>query len=817
MKNARQRGRQVSLWLHVLRLLGFAGGLCLLLLFFALLTVGLPENFSQEIQHRFRQQGVPLRFDSIRLSLHRGWVLSNVRLYSTSPDDLQPLLQTRKLYIWVWPTDWNHLSNTDWFVKIYTRDMALSLGHQWEEHLAPDNPFRTVDKLKTTFTAGPGRILIDRAYADWGGSRINLRGTLLPRPGDSSGHAKSLFRQMTDAVERIGQMQFETPPELYADFNINAAQPADCTVDAMLSIDGLVYRSCVMDQLAAHLRYRNRELHLSGLVRQDNTNRYLAVSGTFNTEQQTAVLSVTNTLPASDVLNFLPQAGSAFLTNEEIVLPDRLDLSAQFGPAPLKNLAEQFQIHIRSTQVIRNDLMLNPLACRILRDGDRLLITNIDAVANGGPLSGSAQINLASKIWKTTLRGQCDPAPVGTLTGGGLQKFISRLQFPSEQPQFEMTIIRPAPNTPLFVKGNVDAGNFSCSGIPIEKLQTSLVYSNRTLSLESLRVSRAKEKLQGSVQVDFQNHLSRLNITSSFPPGDIMQVLAPDKKTPFDLFDFIGPVYFSGKGTFDYGEENRHNLHGSFRGEQIGFGKLLFSQFNTDVHAEGSRLVFTNVSARLFDGLAEGQAEFDTRTIDGAAPYSLNTQFTDVNFKQLVRRYSTNNTERTEGLLSGKLRFHADAKAGFWASVSGAGRAEIRKGRLANVPLFGGFSRLIQSVFPAFSLFTLTSFDADFTLRDGAIHSTNAQVGGTLMSARGSGRWSPKSGLYFNVKAQPLGKSREDKAWYDVPAWASELLKKGTSPFFYFLEFQLTGPIGDPEWNFSNLPNEVTEVLRRSK
>lgn len=63
---------------------------------FALLVVGLPPDLTRRITAQARDAGIPLQVHSIRLSTHRGWVLNGFRLYSTSPDDLQPLLSAKK-------------------------------------------------------------------------------------------------------------------------------------------------------------------------------------------------------------------------------------------------------------------------------------------------------------------------------------------------------------------------------------------------------------------------------------------------------------------------------------------------------------------------------------------------------------------------------------------------------------------------------------------------------------------------------------------------------------------------------------------------
>jgi hypothetical protein len=185
---------------------------------------------------------------------------------------------------------------------------------------------------------------------------------------------------------------------------------------------------------------------------------------------------------------------------------------------------------------------------------------------------------------------------------------------------------------------------------------------------------------------------------------------------------------------------------------------------------------------------------------------------------QMLTQLSSGSYGRTRGQLSGAFELSADAKAEFWKSVQGGGRINIKDGHLADVPFLGGFSRLVQSAFSSFTLFSLTSFSADYTLHDSAIWSDNAQLGGALLSARGRGSYSPENGLDFVVAAEPFRPTdNEDKEWYQLNRWATDALKGGAAPFMRLFEFQLSGPLDKPEWRFVNLPKEVSDAIHRVK
>ena len=828
--------RPGRLFLHILSLIGFALGLSILLALFALLVVGLPPSLTNRITAQVRAAGVPLQVESIRLSTHRGWVLNNARLYSTSPDDLQPLLSAKKLYIMVWPVDWKNIAKGDWRIKIFVRDLGVSLGRPWENTLQENHPFRTVSKLDTTLTARAKHIAVENAELQWGGVTILAHGSanfsgnaIFAGGGEEQQQQQSMAdfrRSAAKAANALSQLQCKQAPQLNLSFNFNEAKPDETFLDAFLSVGGITLQDRVYDKLSGTFGYRSNTWTLAAMQLNRSNREQLVVRGSVNLANSNAQVSVENTLSAADLFSLLPEDAQSAVAQTGVKPYGRFDFAASFGPAPYDLLTEKVELQVQQVQFKRDNLTVDPLALHLARDGSRVELTNIQARVNGGPVSGSFKFDLESKAWIAKVQARSnDPTPIGTLAGDDdLAEFISRFRFPTEQLSADLTISQAAPEANLFVAGTLSGDRFTCAGVPIGHLETFMVYSNEVLTLNPLHITRTNEQFDGTVRVDFVNGLGFFNATNSFPPADIAHILAPDEHTVLEQFTFNGPVYAAGQGQLDYRHWTNHSFSGSFRAENIVFEKVQASLLNADIKGRGTQLIFTNASMQFYGGKAEGSAEFDLLLEDGSAPYSLNIGINGLSLEQMLEQISSNDYSHTRGQLSASINCTADAKAGFWKSVKGGGKVEIKDGRLADVPLFGGFSRLLQSAFPAFNLFSLTAFAADYELHDGAIWSENAQLGGTLVSARGRGYYSPETGLDFTVAAEPLRQTGSDKDKNQLQRLAATALKEGTAPLFRLLEFKLEGPLDKPEWRFVNLPKEVSDLpkevsglLRRSK
>jgi hypothetical protein len=794
---------------HLLRLTGFALGLSVLLALFALLAAGLPPGLTRRITAQVQAAGLPLQVQSIRLSTHHGWVLNHVRIYSTSPDDLQPLLTAKKMYVMLWPVDWKKPSKGGWHIKIYAKDLGFSLGRPWESVLPENHPFRTVSRLKTSLTASPGRLAVEKADLSWGGINILAHGTARfsgTREDDSQRRADFL-RRAAKAADALSQLKCGQPPVLSLTFHFSDARPAETFLNAVLSAEEITWRDRTYKQMSGALGCRGSAWNLPALRLSQSDREQLILRGVINLANSNAQLSVKNTLSAADLFNLLPEEAQSAVAQTGVKPYGRLDFTVSAGPALYDRLIEKVEVQVQQAQLKRQDLTLDPLAFRLLRDGNRVEIADIQAKANGGPLAGSFEFDLDSKAWTARIQTQCDPLIAGAYDEA-LREFLLRFKFPAEQLKTDLALSQAGPGESLVISGTLSADRFTCGGVPIGHLETFLVYSNRVIDLTPLHIVRAKEQFDGSVQVDLNRDLAFFNVTNSFPPADVARALAPEEHTLLEEFRFDGPVYSVGSGQLDYGTWTNHDFKGTFRAEKASMGKMQAAVFNADIQGRGAQLLFTNAAAQLYKGTAEGSAEFDIFLQDGYAPYRINARFVQLDLEQLLEQVPPRSYKRTHGgQFSTSFDLSADAAAGFWKSVRGGGQIKIENGRLADLPLFGGFSRLIQSAFAGFNLFSLTTFFADYELRDGAVWSDNAQLGGTFLSARGRGSYSPGKGLNFVVAAEPLGQSGgDDKEWYQLQRWAASALKEGTSPFLRLLEFQLSGPLDKPEWRFVNLP-----------
>jgi len=801
---------------HLLRLIGFTLGLLILLALFHLLTMGLPDHVTQKITAQARKKGLPLQIGSIQLSPHRGWVLHDVRLYSTSPDDLKPVFSAKKLYVFLWPDSWIAPSKAGWNMSLSGKSSEVSLGTPWETALSATSPFRKLDRLRASLHIDSKQLQLETSEFQWGGIHIHTSGQIdFTGPPVANPLNKGFWlrdhlqaAQLANVLERLS---FETAPDVTIRFDIHPKEPKKNSVEAACLAEGILWGNRTCDRLSGQLNHRNHQLTLDSLQLTQLNGGQLTASGSFDLETRVAQLHLQNDLPLDDLLHLLPAHIDTDLARMELQPLGPVEFDATLGPAPLDQLLEQIQAEVHNLPVTRNDLTLDPLKFTLLRNGNQLTVKGIQAGANQGTLSGTCGINLSSKAWDASLHAVVQPDPFGTLVGPGLQMWIDRATFTNQPPDIHIDLSYGGTSGTLKMDGTFSAQNLSCTGGPLDTLQLDMAYSNRHLSLAPIHAAYQDRQFDGSVHIDFAKSLAHFNITTNqFQPQTLAQILAPDHPSPLDKFTFSGPITSSAEGQIDYGTWTHHIVQGTLRAEQVSAGKIQVDVFDSRVNCLGTQLQFTDTSMQLYDGIIKASSEFDLFLRDGTAPYRINIDATHLDLNQMLEETTAADSKNVDGLFSGTLDVTADAEVGFWDSAKGYGQVDIEKGRLASIPLLGGFSLLM----PGIKLFSITTFFADYELRDGKLLSQNILLGGTLLSAQARGSYSPKTGLNIKLRAAPLRNTRENKKWYQLHLWSAEALKKTTAPLFDLLEFKLEGTLENPQWRMKALPKEIYDIIR---
>ena len=178
--------------------------------------------------------------------------------------------------------------------------------------------------------------------------------------------------------------------------------------------------------------------------------------------------------------------------------------------------------------------------------------------------------------------------------------------------------------------------------------------------------------------------------------------------------------------------------------------------------------------------------------------FSMSGRYRDGSLSELAEVFSFDLGERKGKVecdleLSGRASGENPA-----ASYCGRGRFSVREGHLARMKLFSGLTELLADKVPGVSfLVDQTQASADFTIKDGVLHSENIFIEGGFISIKSWGTYDiAADNLDLTARVQIL---KEEN-----------LMSKIIHPITYpvtklMLEFKATGSIDDPKWDYITL------------
>ena len=151
-----------------------------------------------------------------------------------------------------------------------------------------------------------------------------------------------------------------------------------------------------------------------------------------------------------------------------------------------------------------------------------------------------------------------------------------------------------------------------------------------------------------------------------------------------------------------------------------------------------------------------------------------------VDFPRLTDLYY--NYKTAHGQLSGNYDFTGNGDNA--RLMQGSGKMNVANGDVFAIPVFGPLSGILGAVVPGVGYSIARNATANFTVKDGTIHTENFEVAGGLFSMVGHGD------IYF----------MDDKLDFDVridPKGPGVLL----APVYKLFEYKGEGTLKNPDWH----------------
>ena len=406
-----------------------------------------------------------------------------------------------------------------------------------------------------------------------------------------------------------------------------------------------------------------------------------------------------------------------------------------------------------------------------------------------GAIQADYSADERTRDFQCRVRSQIDPKIVKPLLAPEHQRAFDFVEF--KVPPYVEGTIRGRWKQPetLDVALTVRATNFSIRGETARSGQARLLYTNQFISILNPEVRRDGER--GGAQglgIDLvAQKLYFTNASGNLNPQAVTRAIGKKTAEAIEPYRFEVSPEARAHGVVDL-KRGRHEDAMVFevKGGAFHWKNFHLSALSGVVDWQGLNLRLGDVQGTLHGGQVTGAARFDFAPPTGTE-FSFNTLVREVNLSPLMADLA-GQTNRIEGLLSGELVIdHAnDLDPASW---QGHGRLRLRDGLLWEIPIFGVFSPVLNTLIPGLGSSRAKDATAGFLITNSVIRSKNLQIHATAMRMQYEGSVDFERRVEARMEAELLR---------DLPG-IGFFLSKVFWPVTKLFEYKVSGTLDKPK------------------
>ena len=415
----------------------------------------------------------------------------------------------------------------------------------------------------------------------------------------------------------------------------------------------------------------------------------------------------------------------------------------------------------------------------------------------------TAEVDLEKRTCHGQLQSRLDPEAVRPLLGAGAQPAFGLFAFgapPLIDAEFWTPWLEPSRTA---VSARVVATNFNFRGETCDFFQAWVQFTNQFLVATNVRVTHGDEWVQApAVGMNLTNYWVFLtNAQSRMDPMRVGRVISREVSDTIRPYQFLAPPEarvngrVPAKGTTEAADMTFELAGGPFH-----YWRFRLPQVRGLVHWQGNFVTVTNLEAPFYQGRLVGDLTGDFAKVPGGRlRFHMLAQDADLH---LLLGDLTPPTNRLEGIVSTDLII-TRADAADWKSWQGYGRATMRDGLLWDLPLFGVFSPVLNSIAPGMGSSRAKAAKATYTIIDSIIHTPDLEITSPPIRLRYRGT------VDFDGN---VGARVEAVVFRGTPL-IGPLISFAFSPLTKLFEYKVTGTLAEPKSEPLYIPKFLDSLL----
>ncbi len=775
-----RQSRKHRLWGSILRLLivllvaaTISGG-------WYLARKGFRGQWRSRVVEELHRRGVEASIGRLTLDPFRGLVARNVRIFSYK-NRAETLAFISEIALDINYAAFFH--HQPFLNALDIRNAEVTLPLKSSQGKKSERPH--LRKFHAHIYFPPEQIYISQAEGIFCGVRISATGQLIKRadyqssPPLSEEEREKRWSILRRIVTELQKFSFPAgPPSLQVKFNGDLAQLEDARADAILQGTLLKRKGYDMREFFVAAEWSDQTLTVSRCEWNDRLGG-LTATANWSRRSNEAKFEARSSLDLKTLLDAADMG--ELLADITFNVPPVIDIS---GSANFAASRPQLKLigHVAIDNLAYKNLPLSDCRAEFSWDGERAWLRDIHVRHQTGELR--AEVFEAPDEFRLNIDGPVEPGALRPFVSPEIQEFLDEWEF--SQPPVIQLAIQGKDRHPENWRGdgNVSLDRTRFRGQWMKSATSKVHFANGAVAYENFRITRDEGVGTGTFVYDFANHEVRVsNIKANVRPVEAAYWIDPDLPKTITPYKFHQPPTITAHGVYQFrggkGTKLEINVDGPTGMDYVFLGKTLpFHKIDARLLFTTDRLQIADLRGGLFGGNVRGSADISLAQNDQR--YHAKLAVDGVNFPRLTDLYY--NYKTAHGQLNGTYDF--DGVGDKSRLMQGSGKMNVANGDVFAIPVFGPLSGILGAIIPGVGYSIARNASANFTVKDGIIHTEDLEVAGQLFSMVGHGD------IHF----------LDDKLDFDVridPKGPGVLL----TPVYKLFEYKGEGSLKNPDWH----------------
>lgn len=639
---------------------------------------------------------------------------------------------------------------------------------------------------------------------------------------------RSQHERIIELIKQLNAIKFGLPPHADIEFQIYTDDPSASR--AAIRMEGAGTRAFGMrfDQWRFAADLNNGKLHLVE-ARLQHQDQFILLSGSYAFTNRVVEAHLRGQVTLKDWLPVIPRSARSELAASGLPLGCPIQYDIQVDPSPVAQVLD----HAHGRVELAKTYVSSPLATQNPHRMKGLWIEQCStefAIADGtltldpvylvlgqgqtqGTLQGSLSYSIDSGDYEGQLSVAIDPQALLPFIGSNASDYVEAFVVKGAPPRIDFDFYGRTNRSDIFcMSGCVQGSNFIYNAVPVTSLEARLNFAGGIISFDAIRLIPAsrlagkpgagESTVGGWVSTDLNKTVIDFNILSTADPVAVTRLISTNIAGYLGDLRVAGTSRIAAQGRVDYDTGALTDMEASIEGIRWIYPPLYIDRCSMNMAICQSSVDLTDVRAEISEGRLSGTAYFYPGENATNFRYAVNARVDDVNLNTLIQMLGLKVSEDCDGFIQGQCQLAGNIGPGCGNTVAGAGRVRMDDGRLYQMHMFGGLSRMLAILNPNLGNIEFTDFSANATIKDRKFSTHDAVVSGPALIVHGEGLYAFDGGLDFVVWAQL-------QQHYQVLTRINHL----TAPLAKLLAFRMTGTVADPKWWPLNLTKDQLIAL----